>query len=45
MPRGVKAKGVLPEKLTVELVQGEGFVRLREAARLGGLHPAIVEMG
>ena len=47
MPR---AKGTVADlfgkgKLTVKIIKGDEFIRVRDAAKLAGIHPAIVEMG
>lgn len=45
MPRGVVSAVELPNGAKFESIDGEGFVRIREAAKLGRVHPVVLEMG
>jgi hypothetical protein len=45
MPRGQATRVELPTNVKVEIIEGEGFIKIREAAKLGGVHPVVLEMG
>lgn len=45
MPRGIAAATPLPDMLTFDVVTGDGFIKVRDAAKLGSVHPAVLEMG
>jgi hypothetical protein len=38
-------KGIIPEDAHYQVLDGPGFVRIREASKLRGLHPLVVSMG
>lgn len=42
MPKGKAFK--LPDGSKFQVVDGQSFVRLREAAKLAGIHPVVLEM-
>lgn len=44
-PRKVVSAFALPDSLKIEFIKGESFIRAKHAARLAGIHPAILEMG
>jgi hypothetical protein len=44
-PRKVAAAFSLPDSLKIDFIKGESFIRAKQAARLAGIHPAILEMG
>lgn len=44
MPRPRQTLSI-PVNLKFEILKGEAFMRVRQAAKLAGLHPAILEMG
>ena len=35
----------LPDKIKFDVIGGEKFIEIQEAAKLVGIHPAILEMG
>lgn len=43
MPKGQRL--AIPDSAKFQIVDGQPFVRLREAAKLAGIHPVILEMG
>lgn len=47
MARGIKgiAKEILPSTTRFGIIDGEEFVRLRDAAKLAGIHPTCLSMG
>jgi len=46
MPRAKKAATFeLPQDLKIESINGEQFMKVRAAARLAGVHPAVLSMG
>lgn len=44
MPKG-QSVTVIPRDAKFAIVDGANFVRLREAAKLAGIHPVVLEMG
>lgn len=44
MPKATTTS-LLPRDAKFTIVDGQNFVRLREAAKLAGIHPAVLEMG
>ncbi|MGH7185779.1 MAG: hypothetical protein ACREIB_05835 [Pseudomonadota bacterium] len=36
---------ILPEKMKFEMISGVAFVKLKDAAKLAGIHPVVLEMG
>ena len=43
-----KANGSLVvalDKVKIEIVSGDGFIKIRDAARLSRIHPVVLEMG
>ncbi len=45
MPTGIPKSLELPKTLKIDYVKGEAFVKLRDAAKLAGIPPAVLEMG
>lgn len=46
MPRAKKAaEYVLPPDIRLETINGEHFIQVKAAARLAGVHPAVLGMG
>lgn len=45
MPKGKTTTVLVPRDAKFTLVDGQNFVRLREAAKLAGIHPVVLEMG
>lgn len=45
MPKGERVKLRIPDTAKYQIVGGPEFVRLRDAARLAGIHPVVLEMG
>jgi hypothetical protein len=45
MPKGKALATPLPRDAKFTIVDGQNFVRLREAAKLAGIHPVVLEMG
>lgn len=45
MPTGIPKWIEIPKSLKVEYVKGDAFVKLRDAAKLAGIPPVVLEMG
>lgn len=45
MPKGQRAVMDIPEGAKFETLEGAKFVAVKDAARLGGIHPVVLEMG
>lgn len=45
MPTGKASVSVLPRDAKFQIIDGQPFVRLRDAAKLAGIHPVVLEMG
>jgi hypothetical protein len=45
MPKAKVSTALLPRDAKFTIVDGQNFVRLREAAKLAGIHPVVLEMG
>lgn len=45
MPKGKRTETVLPNHYKIQTIAGKEFIELRNAAKLAGVHPAVLEMG
>lgn len=45
MPKGQAGRTLIPKDAQFQVVDGQNFVRLRDAAKLAGIHPVVLEMG
>lgn len=45
MPKGTRTAVELPTSVKFEVVEGKKFIEIREAAKLAGIHPVVLEMG
>ena len=36
---------VVLDKVKIEIITGDGFIKIRDAARLSRIHPVVLEMG
>jgi hypothetical protein len=45
MPKGKIAAALLPKDAKFQVIDGQNFVRLRDAAKIAGIHPVVLEMG
>jgi hypothetical protein len=44
MPKGKATVVPIPNNAKFEVLSGEGFIKIREAAKLSGIHPVVLEM-